>query len=80
MKKVQIPQLDHCEPGFGNSVGSQEEWNNAYKNWLRRRGFFDELRMMDLAAHRGKNGRLARAKRKKVESESVSPFTESNRD
>lgn len=80
MKHVQIPQLDHCEPGFGNSVGSQEEWNNAYKNWLRRRGFFDELRMMDLAAHRGKNGRLAKAKRKKVESESGSPFTESNRD
>lgn len=70
MKHINIPQLDHCEPGFGNSIGSQDEWNNAYKKWLHKRGFYDELRMMELASRRG-----IRNKKK-----SNSAFESSNRD
>lgn len=75
MKQVQIPQLDHCPPGFGNTVGSQDEWNNAYKNWLKKRGFHEELRLMEIASKRGLNGRYS--KRKKSQEEE---FTDSERD
>lgn len=66
--KNQLIKVDHCPPGFSSNIGSQSEWNNAYRKWLGKRGFHDELRMMEMASKRSQVS-FKRRKTKYVEQE-----------
>lgn len=52
MNNANIIKVDHCPPGFSSNIGSNKEWQDSYRKWLAKRGFFDELRAMDIASRR----------------------------
>lgn len=56
-------QQDHCPPGF-KDFGSATLWSLKYKEWLKRRGFTEELRAIETSSRNAKRNHANKKQRK----------------